>query len=148
MSYMTSLKPLSKSTKFPLVQLFRGSSLTLSAADALLSGAEVMSEGQVDGEGGARSYSGSTLLTIDLDRRFDLGGEDHLDTLVSCARRSLMMHIGVLRLARREAERKCAPFLIREMNAETAFRREGRRLLVDVDVECPVAAVNESEGEG
>jgi hypothetical protein len=145
---MVRLKPLSKSAKFPLVQAFRGTSLTLSAADALLSGAEVLSEGRVEGEPGTRSYSGSTLLTINLDRRFDLGEGDHLDTLLACVRRSLRMHIGVLRLARQEAERKCAPYLIREMNAETSFRREKRRLLIDIDVECPVVAVNELEGEG
>ncbi len=143
---MKDIKPLKKPVKIPLIQVFIGKSLTLSAAQALLSAAELMSEGAVETE--ARVYSGSTLFSIPLHRRFDFGKVDNLDALVVCAERSLPLHLGLLRLSRREAERRCSPFFIREMNAETAFSRNGTNLLIDVDVECPLAAVDEMEGEG
>ena len=145
---MDNLKPLTKPTKIPLVQKFRGASLTRFAAEAMLNGAEIMSEGEVDRGENVNLYRGSTLITIDLGERFIWGGDANLETLVAAARRSLLMRIGLMRLARRESERRCAPFLIREMEAETEFRVDAERLLIDIDVECQLAEIEEMEDEG
>jgi hypothetical protein len=62
------------------------------------------------------------------------------DELLDAARRSIGFRLRLLRLARTEAERRCAPLLVREMRTEPVFRIDGGVLFVDIDVECPLAA--------
>jgi hypothetical protein len=139
---MESASP-KKSVLVPLLQRFRGLRLASFADGALLSSARVLSEGAiVEGEGGERVYAGSTMLTIDVSGGtvpgVDRGGASDAE-LLEAVRRSLGFHVRAIRLARAEAERRSAPYLLREMRNELAFRIEGGVLFVDIDVECPVA---------
>jgi hypothetical protein len=148
-SHMDELRPLAKPGKVALMQALRGSSLTLSAAEALLGAAEILSEGEVAPVAAKEyCYSGSTLVSIDLAGKFHFGGKQNLQTLLTCVKRSIPFRLGLMRLARGEAERRCAPRLVREIEMETEFRIDGAQLLVDIDVECPLAASSDLEGEG
>jgi hypothetical protein len=121
----------------------------LSAAEALLAAAEILSEGEVaPNVAGEHCYNGSTLVSIDLAGKFHFGGKENLQTLLACLKRSIPFRLGLMRLARGEAERRCAPRLVREIEMETEFRIEGAELLVDIDVECSLAASSDLEGEG
>ena len=133
-----------KSVKVPLVQVLNGTSLASFADGALFANSTVLSEGAiVDGEGGDRVYAGSTMVSVRLR-----GGEEPLldagplsdEQLLGAVRRSIGFRVRLLRMARAEAERRCAPFLLREMRTEPVFRIEGGMLFVDIDVECPLAA--------
>jgi hypothetical protein len=135
---------LKKSLKVSLVQAIRGVALSSYADGALLTGASVLSEGAiVDGDGGERIYAGSTMVSI----RLGGDGDPPLDAgpirdgeLLAAVRGSIGFRTRLLRLARAEAERRCAPFLVCEMRTEPVFRVEGDLLFVDIDVECPLAA--------
>jgi hypothetical protein len=140
-----------KSIRVPLVQAVSGVSLSSFTDGALLSSSSVLSEGAiVDGEDGERVYAGSTMVSVDLrggaEGRFDPGPLSD-DDLVGAVGRSIGFRVRLLRLARAEAERRCAPFLLREMRSEPAFRIEGGILFVDIDVECPLAAPCSGEGD-
>jgi hypothetical protein len=148
---MKELRPLRKMTGVPLLQRLKGETLTISAPEVLMACADVVSEGEVEREGsGDPVYSGSTLVTVDLtDERIEMNvGLGNLDRLLTAFRQSVLLRICLLRLARREAERRCAPSLVREMSADTEFRIEAERLLVDINIECPLADASEVEGSG
>jgi hypothetical protein len=140
---------LKKATRVPLLQAFRGRSLSSFADGALLTSAKVLNEGAVvDGDGGDRVYAGSTLLTVALRDEGALDCGDATDAeLCELARRSIGLNVRLMRLARAEAERRCAPMLLREMRCELAFRIEAGVLFVDIDLECPLAAPAERAGE-
>ena len=80
-------------------------------------------------------------FSIDLDKPcFDVQTDDlTLSQLLRSAERSLTLHIRLVRLARLEAERRVAPLFVRELRAESTFRIVDKRLLVDIDIECPLA---------
>ena len=144
-----NIKSLRKTRGLPVLQDIRGSTLTMSAPEVLLAHAQVMSEGVVESDtDGDALYHGSTLVTIDLgSEHIEIDVDDRsLEKLAGAARRSLLMHIELIRLARLEAERRCAPMLIREISVETEFRIEGRYLLVDIYVTCSLADVKTLEG--
>ncbi len=151
---MKHLKPLTKPHAVPLLQNVRGFSFSLVADELLLDSAPIVSEGmREDDIEGDSVYCGSTLVTIDLDRRdLDLGPADEkLELLVDMAKTSVLFRLRLLRLARLEAERRSAPYLLRGMSAETEFRIEGRKFLVDINVECALAepaAGEENPAEG
>lgn len=133
-----------KSVKVPLAQALSGTSLSSFADGALLAHSTMLSEGTiVDGDGGERVYAGSTMISV----RLRGAEEELLDTgplsdeqLMGAVRRSIGFRVRLLRMARAEAERRCAPLLLREMRTEPVFRVEGGMLFVDIDVECPLAA--------
>ncbi len=119
-----------------------GFALTRAAHQVLLKQAAVTSEGEIETEGkNDARYYGSTLLTIDLDSdAIDAGpGSAHPEMIAALARTSLLFRIQLLRLARLEAERRTAPYLLRGMSAETQFRIDNHRLLVDINIECLLA---------
>ena len=135
---------LKKSNKVPLVQSLEGLVLASFADGALFASARVLSEGAiVDGEGDERVYAGSTMVSVELKRgdgRVIDPGPLSNDELLDAVRCSIGFRLRLLRLARTEAERRCAPLLVREMRTEPVFRIDGGVLFVDIDVECPLAA--------
>jgi hypothetical protein len=137
-----TIKPLKKPGTPPLMQQVRGTSLARFADQLLLDGARILSEGAVERcDGSTPVFHGSTLVTIPLQGR---GGADAVArstpaVLIGAARRSIALHIRLMRLARTEAERRCAPLLPRGMLADIQFNIEGAHLLVDINVECPLA---------
>ena len=149
---MSDIKPLLKPARLPILQDILGTSLTLSAPEAILSHAQIVSEGDQEGnrEDGRR-YNGSTLVTIDLDKpELEMNWDDpaFAERLLRGVQRSLLTHVSLTRAARLEAERRCTPLLIREFSAETEFRIDGHRLLIDIYVECSLAAVEDLDATG
>jgi len=133
-----------KSVKVPLVQALSGLTLSSFTDGALFAGSRVLSEGAiVDGDGGERVYAGSTMVSVALHgeagQLLDTGPLSD-EALLGAVRRSIGFRVRLLRLARAEAERRCAPFLLREMRTEPVFRIDDGVLFVDIDVECPLAA--------
>ena len=131
----------------PVLQEVHGTSLAGFADQLLLDRAQVQSEGAV--ERTARNgpvFYGSTLVTISLDEGAltssvrEIEKRDLLDAL----KRSIALHIRLMRLARVEAERRASPLLPRGMLADIQFEIEGELLLVDINVECPLADPSES----
>jgi hypothetical protein len=137
------LRPLRKPISLPLVQQLEGVALTRFADEALLAGAQVVSEGMVGDpvDGDERTYAGSTLVTIPLDRIEIAGAVDRAGAgrLLEAARHSIGLHVRLIRLARLEAERRSAPRLPRDMEVELEFAVDDRNLLVDISVECTLA---------
>ena len=142
LSYMYDLIPPRKPSQLPVLQEIRGMSLTASAAQMILSEAKVVSEGESNQEAPeALVYRGSTLFTVDLGAPpFSLPKDEaFLEHFRHAATRSIMLHIGLLRLTRKEAERRAHPKFVREMRADTTFRIVDNELRVDIDIECPLA---------
>jgi len=130
----------------PVLQGVRGTALTGFADQLLLDRAVVQSEGAVERVGRSGPvFFGSTMVSISLEQDAiaktvrDLDREDLLDAL----RRSISLHIRLMRLARAEAERRASPLLPRGMLADVQFKIEGQLLLVDINVECPLADPSE-----
>ena len=139
---MCDIKPLRKPQRIPVLQSVRGISLTPAAAEMMAVNAQVVSEGVVEhAENQDPLYRGSTLISIDLNKPcFDIEkNEATLRQLLRSVERSLTLHIRLVRLARLEAERRVSPLFVREMRAESTFRIVDKRLLVDIDIECPLA---------
>lgn len=121
------------------MQELQGVTLARCADEALLKNAEILSEGEIiSGDRERNSYFGSTLIAIDLLRSdIDLGPmyEDR-ELLKRMAHSSVSFRLRLMRLARREAERKCAPRNIGRIATDTEFRIEGDQFLVDINIEC------------
>jgi hypothetical protein len=152
---MLDLAPVKKSRGIPVLQSVQGISLSSAAAEIIISNAQAVSEGIVEqSEGIEPVYRGSTLVCVDLDKQcFDLQTDENtLNLLLEAAKRALPLRIRLVRLARMEAERRVAPFFVREMHAETAFRIVDKQLLVDIDIECSLAVAmgesNDAEAGG
>jgi hypothetical protein len=139
---MEAIKPQVKSRTLPVFQNIRGLALTLAADEALLDGARVVSEGEIETRSSREhTYFGSTFVTINLKRGdLDLGpAEGEPSIVLDAARTSLLFRTRLLRLARVEAERRCFPYLMRGMSTHTEFKFADNILLVDINVECPLA---------
>ena len=147
------LIPIRKANGPALVSETRGRSLTRFGQLALLTKAEIVSEGMTEriaGEG--QVYHGSTLVTVALTRA-DLVAMVALlgpEGVGAAVRRSIGLHVRLMRLARYEAERRIAPLLPRSMHVEMEFTVEAERLLMDIGVECPLAepAMAAADGVG
>lgn len=136
---MEKIRPLRKSGAVPVLQEIHGYSLTRFADEALLKRAEILSEGEVEtGPEGGESYFGSTLVAVDLLRsQLDFGPcEDMGERLLRLVRSSVLLRLRLARLARREAERRCAPRKIERITTDTEFKIAGDQFLVDINVEC------------
>ena len=139
---MCDIKPLHKPHGIPVLQSVRGITLTPAAAEMMAVNAQVVSEGVVEhAENQDPLYRGSTLISIDLAKPcFDIEKDEQtLRQLLRSVKGSLTLHIRLVRLARLEAERRVTPLFVREMRAESTFRIVDKRLLVDIDIECPLA---------
>ena len=76
------------------------------------------------------------MLTIDLGRLHLKGvipGEG-LETLIAHLKNSVFFRLRLMRMARQEAERRCAPNLICSLSTELEFTIEQESLLIDIDV--------------
>ena len=136
---MDKIRPLHKSGAVPILQEIQGVSLALVADEALLKTAEILSEGEIEtGSSGSEYYFGSTLVAIDLSRSdIDIGpASDDPELLLRMASSSVLFRLRLHRLARREAERRCAPRTIAEISTDTEFKIEGDQFLVDINIEC------------
>jgi len=147
---METLSP-KKAVKLPLAQALNGLTLSSFTDGALYASSRVLSEGTVvDGDGGERVYAGSTMISVHLrggvGQILDAGPLSD-EELLGAVRRSIGFRLRLLRLARAEAERRCAPLLVREMRTEPAFRIDDGVLFVDIDVECPLAAPQGGEDD-
>ena len=145
------LKPLKKSRSLPLMQSVVGRTLTSFANEVLLREASVVSEGTVmkGDRNGEMIFSGSTMVTIrftdlDPDPFDDNGGRE---SLTRALKKSISFHVRLLRLARREAERRGAPYLPIQMSTELEFTIVDDALLVDIDIECPLAEPRDDVGQ-
>ncbi len=139
---MEKLRPIVKPAGVPLMQEIRGSSLTSASVEALVRAAQHISEGLVDAEGGTGSYSGSSLLSIDLrSPRFAISTDKQsMQLLCEKLRRCVLFRSKILRMARAEAERRAVPHLLTTMEAQTDFRIDDKTILIDIVVDCGVAA--------
>ena len=141
MSYM-DIKPIRKSDTLPLISQVEGFSPSRFAVDALLSAPRIVSEGSIESDaGGEPRFVGATMITIELDdsRFAAISLPVERERLRIALTRSIAMHVKLMRLAREEAERMSAPSLPRGMRTELEFTIEGSSLLVDIEIECPLA---------
>ena len=139
---MSKIRPLHKSGAVPILQEIQGLSLAQVADEALLKNAEILSEGEIEtGSSGREFYFGSTLVAIDLGRSdVDFGpAADDPELLIRLASSSVLFRLRLARLARREAERRCAPRAISGITTDTEFKIEGDQFLVDINIECQFA---------
>ncbi|NLN62830.1 MAG: hypothetical protein GX146_08135 [Myxococcales bacterium] len=126
-----------KATRAPLLQRISGIALTSWASDAVLASADILVEGQVVDTAAAHPvYHGSVMLTVPeripgIDWE---GGPEGLRLLMVQLQRSLFFRMKLLRLARAESERRCAPFSLSTVTTELEFKIEGAQLLIDIDV--------------
>lgn len=130
----------------PVMQEVRGTSLAGFADQLLLDRAQVQSEGAVERGGrGGDVFFGSTMVTIPLDEGpiSKTIGEIGRGELLAALEKSISLHIRLMRLARVEAERRASPLLPRGMLTDIQFKIEGDLLLVDINVECPLADPSE-----
>jgi hypothetical protein len=102
------------------------------ADDVLLSAAAIVSEGKLEADGDDTVYAGSTMVTIDLPSA--VRPDTDRTRLVNQLQRSIGFQLRLMRLARQEAERRSVPLLLGPLEAESSFRLEGDRLLIDIDV--------------
>ena len=112
--------------------------------DALFVHAEVLTEGGLDEAG---RWFGSIMVTFDLDRLAEqfrgLETDDGREQLLDLASGSVRVRLLGHRLAMREVYRRFVEHPVGTAVIESRFRREGRLLLVDMDLEVPVRAASE-----
>lgn len=117
--------------------------LSPSGFEALLSGAERISEGQVSLAG---LYDGSTMFTIDLgagsSKIREACNAATAGRLATLLKRERKLQKRVVALALQEA-RNIARQTILDPDTDLRIRLEGTRVLMDVDVEGEVAALPE-----
>jgi len=125
--------------------LHRGdrAALTRQAIDELFRSAEILTEGGLDGDPGDRWY-GSIMITFDLDglRRRCRGLDDpeELESVVEMIQASVRVRIRAHRMVCQEVYRRFPDRAVGTAQLESSFRRDGTLLLLDVDLEVPVAA--------
>jgi hypothetical protein len=122
--------------------LHRGErALTPQAIEELFRSAEVLTEGGLDSDPEARWY-GSIMITFDLGRlvRRCRGLEEPaaLDRVVGAIEGSVRVRIRAHRMACAEVYRRFPDRAVGTAQLESRFRREGRLLLLDIDLEAPI----------
>lgn len=123
--------------------------LTRLAIESLFGGAEVLAEGGLDDD---ERWYGSVMITFDLDRVRrrcrGLDEESALDRLVEAVEGSVRVRVRAHRIACNEVYRRYPDRPVGTAIIESSFRREGARLLMDIDVEVPVAGARSREAAG
>lgn len=114
--------------------------LTAQAIDALFADAEVLTEGGLDGGG---CWYGSVMITFDLSavaaRCRGLDDEESVARLVEAVEGSVRVRVRAHRMACAEVYQRFPDRRVGTAQIESEFRREDTRLLVDIDVEVPIA---------
>lgn len=131
----------------PVLHEVRGRALTGFADQLLLDRAEIQSEGAIERNGGnGRVFLGTTMVTVSLDEGAIAQSVRQVDPeeLLQALRKSISLHIRLMRIARAEAERRASPLVPRGMLADLEFKIEGALLLVDINVECPLTDPSEA----
>lgn len=138
------LKPLSRALRVQPTQERHACSLTPQFEDLLFLNAELLSEGYCRQEpaSGERIYSGSTMITVDLDG-FPAGvGLDFrsvdLDTFRSVLEGSVRLRVRAIRLALAEVARRAPDGVPGTAQIETQVRLKDRLLHIDVELEVPI----------
>lgn len=120
--------------------------LTATAIEELFASAEVLAEGGLSGDPGRETWYGSIMITFHLDRLVErcrgLERPEELDALVDAITGSVRVRIRAHRMACREIYARYPDRRVGTAFVESRFRREGSRLLLDVDLEAPVEVVS------
>jgi len=112
----------------------------------MLEAAEVLSEGDVQGEKSEATFFGTTMLTIDLrplSEVLRIDAEADGARLAAFLKCSSGFRVHAVRIARREAERRLEGRLPGKMLAELSFRCRDTRIFVDIDVELALDSASE-----
>ncbi|HJL20224.1 MAG TPA: hypothetical protein RMH99_31445 [Sandaracinaceae bacterium LLY-WYZ-13_1] len=135
------LKPPVRARRIRPLHVRERTALTAQAIEELFRSAEVLAEGGLDGDPGGRWY-GSIMITFDLTRlaRRCRGLEDpaRMATVVEAVQRSVRVRIRAHRMACAEIYRRFPDRAVGTAQLESAFRRDGDRLLMDIDLEAPI----------
>jgi hypothetical protein len=111
------------------------------AEEELFRVAEVLSEGRVSGT----SYYGSTLVTIDLSR-LGITTPERARLLFSAAEGSVRVRLRAMRLAQSDALRRLPDQPVGTAIVSTTVRLDDTKLLLDVDLELPLALSSATVG--
>jgi hypothetical protein len=137
------LKPPARARRVPALR-HRGDHvvLTSQAIDALFRSASVMAEGDLSDGSAPPTWFGSVLVTFPLDRVSEacrgLEGPGALDALIAAVEGSVRVRIHAHRLARTQLVQRYPDRDVGTAHIESRFRRDGMRLLLDIDLEAPV----------
>ena len=123
--------------------------LSRGAEEAIFQLAEVLSEGSERASApGGRSYFGSTMISVDLDRlgRQWRGALDEpaRERLLELVRRSVRVRVRASRIACAEVARRVTERPLGAACTDTTFRIAGGFLQMDVDVEVPVGVSSQA----
>lgn len=118
--------------------------LTSHAIEELFRGAEVLLEGGLGSKGDQQTWYGSIMITFHLDRLAALcrGLEDdaQIERLIEGISGSVRVRVRAHRMARAQIYERFPDRAIGTAQIESRFRRDGDRLLLDLDLEAPVEA--------
>jgi hypothetical protein len=117
----------------------RHEGLSLAGLKMIVERADIMHEGDVTHDAEGSHYYGSTLFTLDVDAMVDcLAGPVDGETcirLLDHLRAHPFFRVHLMRLARREVLRRVGSLPLLPLCGELGGRVEGRRILIDLDVE-------------
>lgn len=120
--------------------------MTDHAVEALFARAEILAEGDLTRE----RWYGSVMVTFDLDwvreRCHGLDDPDEMDRFVEAVAGSVRVRVRAHRMACAEVYRRYPDRVVDTAQIDSRFSREGPRLLLDIDVEVPVASRLAEEG--
>ena len=135
------LKPPARARRIRALHRSDRLALTPQAIEELFRSAEVLAEGDLDHPTAARWY-GSMMITFDLGRLASrcrgLAEPVALARFVSAVEGSVRVRIRAHRLACAEVYRRFPDRAVGTAWIESHFRREGQRLLLDIDLEAPI----------
>ncbi|MBW2263483.1 MAG: hypothetical protein JRG91_16090 [Deltaproteobacteria bacterium] len=124
---------------FRLLTSRRHEGLSLAGLKMIIERAEIMHEGGVTHDGEGSHYYGSTLFTLDIDSMSEClagaTGEETCSRLLDHLRAHPFFRVHLMRLARREVLRRVGSLPLLPLCGELRGRVEGRRILIDLDVE-------------
>lgn len=140
MSTRGPLKPPVRVRPGALLRAHHADALGPRAEEELFRLAEVLTEGRIEGH----TFFGSTLITIDLEQvglhLRGLEGRTERERILAVASGSVRVRLRAMRLACADVAGRHPERTLGTATTETRFRLEGAKLLIDVEVEVPVAA--------
>ncbi len=140
-------KGLAKATRAALFVERTHRALTREAEEILFEHAEVLTEGSADRTGGATSFFGSTMITIDLEplagRLRGLDAPGMREALCEVVGASVRMRLRAMRIACAEVARRVPDRDLGTAQVEIRTSLVGCRLHLDVDVEVPIDVPSE-----
>ncbi len=141
------LKPPARARPAPAFVRFDRVAVSAHAIEAMFAQAEVLAEGGLDDD---ERWYGSVMITFDLAqlrrRVRGLALDDDLARFVALIEGSVRVRVRAHRMACAEVYRRYPDRSVGTAQIESAFRREGDLLLMDIDVEVPIAQARLREG--